>query len=199
VFGHWMTHPRSKLVFDPAEPVIDESAFGGNVGWEPFCGDIEEEMPPFMPKPRGGPVSICCFVDANHAGNVVARRSHTGILIFINRVPVPWFSGKQNAVESSTFGSEFVALQIAAEQTKALRRKHRMFGVPPTGPASAFCGSQGAVRNVSIPESALCKKHNAVNHRVVREATAMGILRVGKEDTAADLADGFTKVQPAPR
>jgi hypothetical protein len=27
VFGHWMTHPRSRLVFDPAEPVIDELCF----------------------------------------------------------------------------------------------------------------------------------------------------------------------------
>jgi hypothetical protein len=27
-FGCWMAHPRPKLVFDPAEPVVDESAFG---------------------------------------------------------------------------------------------------------------------------------------------------------------------------
>jgi hypothetical protein len=194
-----MTHPRSELVFDPAEPVVDESAFRDDVDWEPFCGDIEEEMPPFVPKPRGDPVSVCCFVDANHAGNVVTRRSHTGVLIFINKALAPWFSEKQNTVESSTFGSEFVALRIAAEQIKALRHKLRMFGVPLTGPASVFCDNQGVVKNVSIPESTLHKKHNAVNCHVVGEATAMGILRVGKEGAAADLADGFTKVQPAPR
>jgi hypothetical protein len=139
VFGCWVAHPRSKLVFDPAEPVVDESAFRGDVDWEPFCGDVEEEMPPFMPKPRGDPASVCCFVDANRAGSVVARRSHTGILIFINRAPVPWFSKKQNAAEPGAFGSEFVALRAATEQIKALQHKLRMFGVPSMGPVSAFC------------------------------------------------------------
>jgi hypothetical protein len=63
-----------------------------------------------MPNPRGDPVSVCCFVNANCAGNVVARCRHTGILIFVNRAPVSWFGKKQNTVESSDFGSEFVTL-----------------------------------------------------------------------------------------
>jgi hypothetical protein len=29
------------------------------------------------------PLDIACFVGANHAGNVITRRSHTGILIFV--------------------------------------------------------------------------------------------------------------------
>jgi hypothetical protein len=75
-----------------------------------------------------------------------------------------------------------------------------MFGVPPTGPASALCDNQGVVKNASVPESALHKKHNAINCRIVGEAAAvLGTLQPGKEDAAANLADGFTKVQPAPR
>jgi hypothetical protein len=112
---------------------------------------------------------------------------------------VSWFSEKQNAVESSTFGSEFVALRIATEQIKALQHKLLMFGAPSTGPASVFCDNQGVVKNASVPESAPHKKHNAINHHIVREATAMGILRMGKEDAATNLADGFTKVQLAPQ
>ena len=37
-------------------------------------------------------VVITCFVDANHAGNVVNRRSQTGILIFLNKAPLYWYS-----------------------------------------------------------------------------------------------------------
>jgi hypothetical protein len=74
-----------------------------------------------------------------------------------------------------------------------------MFGIPLAGPASAFCDNQGVVKNVSIPESALHKKHNAANCHVVREAAALPALRAGKKGTATGLADGFTKVQPAPR
>ena len=68
-----------------------------------------------------------------------------------------------------------------------------MFGVPIAGPASVFCDNQGVVKNASLPDSVLNKKHNAINYHAVREAVAAGILRVGKEDTETNLADAFTK------
>ena len=43
-------------------------------------------------EPRGNLVSTHCFVDADHAGNRVTRRSQTGILIFINRAAAFWYS-----------------------------------------------------------------------------------------------------------
>jgi hypothetical protein len=147
-----------------------------------------------MPEPRGHPVIISAFVDANHAGNVVTRRSHTGILIFVQNAPIIWFSKKQNTVEAATFGSEFVALRICKEMIVALRYKLRMFGIPIEGPANVFCDNRGVVKNVSIPESTLMKKHNAINYHAVREAVAAGILRVGKEDGETNLADLLTKV-----
>ena len=64
---------------------------------------------------------ISCFVDANHAGDRVTRRSHTGVLLFCNRAPILWYSKQQNTVETSTFGSEFVAARIAAELMESLR------------------------------------------------------------------------------
>ena len=139
-------------------------------------------------------VNISAFVDANHASNVVTRRSHTGIFIFIQNAPIIWFSKKQNTVEAATFGSEFVALRICKEMIVALRYKLRMFGVPIEGPANVFCDNRGVVKNVSIPESTLMKKHNAINYHAVREAVAAGILRVGKEDGETNLADLLTKV-----
>jgi hypothetical protein len=57
-----------------------------------------------------------------------------------------------------------------------------MFGVPIEGLANVFCDNHGVVKNVSIPELTLMKKHNAINYHVVQEAVAAGILRVGKED-----------------
>ena len=152
-----------------------------------------------MPEPLGHPVNIYTFVDANHAGNVVTRRSHTGILLFIQNSPIVWLSGRQNTVETSTFGSEFVALRTARDLIMSLRYKLRMFGVPLTGPAQVFCDNQGVVKNSSIPESVLTKKHNAINYHAVREAAAAGILEVIKEDTQTNLADLFTKVLHADR
>ena len=58
--------------------------------------------------------------------------SHMGILIYICRAPVIWYSKKQNTVESSTSGSEIVAMRIGMEKTKGLRYKLRMmvFSIP---------------------------------------------------------------------
>ena len=130
-----------------------------------------------MPEPRGKSVQISCYVDADHAGDVVSRRSHTGILIYVNRAPVIWYSKRQNTVETSTFGSEFIALRIATEMI-GLRYKLRMFGVPLDGPANVFGDNQFGINNASIPESPLKKKHVAICYHRVMEACASGIIRL---------------------
>lgn len=200
IFGYLKKHPdMGRLGFDPVAPNIQEKYFHHGANWKEFYGDVEEELPPNMPEPRGHPVSVSAFVDANHAGNVVTRRSHSGILLFVQNAPIVWYSKRQNTVEAATFGSELVALRICKELIVALRYKLRMFGVPVEGPANVFCDNRGVVKNVSIPESTLAKKHNAINYHVVREAVAAGILRVGKEDGQTNLADLLTKVLPSQR
>jgi hypothetical protein len=196
IFAYLKKHPKSAIVFDPIAPDLDESAFHAVpvAAWRDFYGDVAEELPPNMPDPKGASVRITCFVDANHAGNVVTRRSHTGILIFVQNAPIIWFSKKQNTVESASFGSEFVALRAARDMIVALRYKLRMFGIPIEGPASVLCDNQGVVKNTSIPESTLSKRHNSINYHTVRESAAAGILRVGKEDGETNLADALTKV-----
>ena len=139
-------------------------------------------------------VHIYVFVDANHVGNLVTRQTHTGILMYVQNSPILWLSQQQNTVETSTFGSEFVALRVARDLIVAMRYKLRMFGVPLEGPAQVFCDNQGVVKNTSIPESVLSKKHNTINYHAVREAAAARILQVTKEDTLMNLADLFTKV-----
>jgi hypothetical protein len=87
-----------------------------------------------------------------------------------------------------------VALRICKEFIVAMHYKLRMFGVPIEGPANVFCDNHGVVKNTSMPELTLMKKHNAINYHAVREAVAVGILRVGKEDGETNLADLLTKV-----
>ena len=189
---------RSRVFFDPTDP-LPLTPTKAKADWSSFYSELSEELPPMMPEPRGRPVNIYTFVDANHAGNVVTRRSHTGILVFIQNSPILWLSRRQNTVETSTFGSEFVALRTARDLIISLRYKLRMLGVPLEGPAQVFCDNQGVVLNTSIPESVLTKKHNAINYHAVREAAAAGVLEVIKEDTQTNLADLFTKVLHADR
>ena len=73
------------------------------------------EDPPNMPVPFGNQLQMSCFVDADHAGNKVMRRSHTGVFILLNNTPVIAFSKRQNTCESSAYGSELVAMRIAKD------------------------------------------------------------------------------------
>ena len=201
VFAFLKKHSELKIVFDPKRVHLDEQCFPQVpvAEWKEFYGDVVEELPSKMPEPLGSPIKIICFVDADHAGNVITRRSHSGVLLFLQNAPILWFSKRQNTVETSSFGSEFVALRIAKEMIVAMRYKLRMFGVPVLEPADALCDNRGVVKNTSIPSSVLTKRHNAINYHALKEAAAASILRVGKEDTETNLADLFTKILPRER
>jgi hypothetical protein len=148
-----------------------------------------------MPEPRGKAVQMIVFVDASHGCDLLTRRSRTGILIYINRAPIIWFSKKQNTIETSTFGSEFTALRTAVEMIKGLRYKLRMLGVPLDGHAHLRVDNQSVINNTTIPESTLKKKCNAISYHYVRESIAAGIARVAYEPSQSNKADMLTKVQ----
>jgi hypothetical protein len=106
-------------------------------------------------------VSMHCFVDADHASNRVIR-SQTGILIFLNRAPTAWYSKRQNTVESSTFGSEYIALKTAVEMLQALRYKLQWFEDPIDGPVNVFDDNEPVINSSQKPKATLSKKHNSI-------------------------------------
>ena len=144
-------------------------------------------------------MNITVFVDADHAGDRATCCSFTGILIYVNRAPIIWFSKKQNTVETSTFGSEFVAMRVATEITEGLRYRLRMLGIPIDGSANVFCNNMSVVMNTTRPESTLKKKHNAIAYHRVHEAVASGTICITKEPTETNLAGMLTKPLPGPR
>jgi hypothetical protein len=167
--------------------------------WTEMYPDAQEEIPEGMPEPLGQPVRVSVFADAAHADDLVTRRSTTGIIVFINGTPIRWYSKRQNTVEGSTYGSEFIAMRIASEMIIALRNDLRMLGIPLIGSADLFCDNQSVVINSTIPSSMLKKKHNSISYHKVRECIAAGTLRVAKEPTETNLADILTKPLAGPR
>ena len=196
IFGYLKKSPRRRIYFDPDHPQISESRFK-KFDWEDFYKGVEEEIPPNIPESRGNYVSTHCFVDANHAADKSTRKSQTGILMFINKAPVMWHSKRQNGVEASTFGSEFIALKNAFELVVSLRYKLRMFGIPIEGATNMFCDNEAVYKNASTPESVLHKKHHSIAYHYCRSQVAMCVGRLAKEDTKTNLADLFTKCLPA--
>jgi hypothetical protein len=101
IFADLKHHPRSTMVFDDPVPTFRGEKFV-KCDWSEFYPDTAEAIPQNKPTPRGNDVVMTCFVDADHAGCRETRRSHSGILIFVKRAPILWFSKRQNTVEAST-------------------------------------------------------------------------------------------------
>ena len=198
MFGYLKANPKLKLYLDPQHLQVDERLFQ-SYDWYDFYQDAEEAVPGDMPLPRGESVSMHCFVDSDHAGNTVTRRSQTGLLLFVNRALIVWYSKRQNTVKTSPFGSEFIAMKTVVEQIEALRYKLCMFGVPLEGPTNIFCDNESVFKNASIPDSTPKKKHTSICYHRSREAVAAGTVRIAKEGTTTNLSDLFTKLLPEPR
>ena len=69
------------------------------------------------------------YVDAEHAHDLVTRRSITGILLILNNIPVRLVSKCQKTVETSTYGSELVSSRISTELILEVRFMLRSLGV----------------------------------------------------------------------
>src|SRR5210317_776314 len=162
--------------------------------WKEFYAFPKDELPPDMPEPLGKAVELTMFVDASHAANVVTRQSRTGVIIYVMGAPVVWFSKKQNSIETSSFGSEFMALKTGIELLEGLRYKLRMMGVPIDGYCSTFVDNNSVVVNTSSPESTLKKKSNSIAYHFARAKSAADVLRVDWVPTDENCVDILTKL-----
>jgi hypothetical protein len=195
IFSYLKTKTNARLVLDPTYADIDYESFPKE-NWCEFYGNAKEHLPPNAPAPRGKPVEVRCYVDADHAGDQLMRRSRSGIVILLNSAPTMLYSKKQNTVETSTFGSEFVALKIAAETLRGLRYKLRMMGVPIAGPSYVYCDNNSVVMNSTAPASTLKKKSNSIAYHAVRWSVAAEEMRVTHVASEDNLADILTKSLP---
>jgi hypothetical protein len=125
------------MVFDPTYPEIDMDAFK-ECDWKEFYCEAKEPLPPNIPQPRGKEIDCRLYVDSDHAGDRLIRRSRTGFFIFLNTAPLIWFSKRQSTVETSGFGAEFVAMKNGMETLRGVRYKLRMMGIPIDGPAYIY-------------------------------------------------------------
>ena len=139
---------------------------------------------------------MTCFVDSDHAGDCVSRRSKTGVLIYCDSSPILWHGKKQTSIETSSCGSEFSAMKTGIELVEGLRYKLHMMCVGLDGPTYVRADNMSVVHNSSNPASQLKKKCHSVAYHYTRERCSSGVCCVSYIPSARNLVDMLTKSQP---
>ena len=134
-------------------------------------GECSEDIPPKIPKRRVISFTMRTFVDSDNAGELTTQRSRTSFIIFLNYDPIYWFSKLQGLVETSSFGSYFIAMKKCCEYVRGLQYKLRMMGIPVDLPTYILRDNQSVLVNTSNFHSTLKKKSASIAFHYVREGT----------------------------
>ena len=108
-----MYEPTDENIFDVVGRYLYE--------WKYFYPDDLEMVPRHIPQALDNYFFIKYYVDSNHARDMANRRLHYGIIIYFNNAPILCYSKRQNIVEASSFGLDFVSLMVATDIVEALR------------------------------------------------------------------------------
>ena len=72
-----------KSLFDPQNLICEMKG---------IYADAQEDIPTNALISRGKSVQLNCFVDVDHGGDRITRRSQTRIILFGNLAPLLWYS-----------------------------------------------------------------------------------------------------------
>ena len=106
--------------------------------------------------------------------------------------PTLGYSKRQNTVEASTYGSEFVAMRILVEILLVLRCRLHMFCVPLDGPCNVFCDDDAVAHTTMRAETPLKTKNLSIAYHKAREAVTCGVILVFFERSGLNLSDILT-------
>ena len=186
---------------DSRDPIVDKNGAEGSMDIDlteklsECYPDAKEEIDEKLPEPLLDELAITAYVDSDHAHDKATRRSITGLVIFVGRTPVLYMSKRQGAIETSTYGAEFIAMKTAVEEVISVRYMLRCLGVKVTKPTFILGDNRSVILNSTVPSSLLKKKHIAIAYHKTREASAAGIVHPLKTKGEWNFADVCTKAQ----
>ena len=201
VFGYLKKKMNKRIIIDSRDPIIVRNGAEHLLDvdltekLEEFYPDSKEEIDEKVPEPLLDELKITAYVDSDHAHDKVTRRSMTGLIIFVGRTPVFYMAKRQGAIETSTYGAEFIAMKTAVEEVISVRYMLRCLGVRITSPTHILGDNRSVILNSTVPSSLLKKKHIAIAYHKTREAAAAGIVHPIKTKGEWNFADVCTKSQ----
>ena len=94
IFAYLNNHHNTEMVFDHPVPDFNADKFQRKDWSQTVYGDHAPGRPPNMPKHQGQGSLFSSYVDSDHAGDTVTKRSRTGFFIYCNNALVYLMSKK---------------------------------------------------------------------------------------------------------
>ena len=152
---------------------------------------------------------IECFCDSDFVGlfgseentDPVCSCSRTGYVITLAGCPLLWVSKLQTTTALSTMEAEYQALSASCRDLSPLRHiiqeastaLHIGKGSAVRSFSKVYEDNSACLSQATMPKMTPRTKHIAVAYHWFREYVLSGVLQIVKVDTAANLADIFTK------
>ena len=87
IFAYLKKRHNTEMIYDPSEPFIEMDQFPREDWYHSVyaSGDtkLSEPLPSNAPEARGEGFAMRLYVDSDHAGDCVTRRSRTGFLVYL--------------------------------------------------------------------------------------------------------------------
>ena len=111
ILGYLKKYTKKGYVIDPRDPIV-------NVEYKTIEADFENQYSNFIEETdnrltvaKMKELALNIMTDFNHGHDKVTGRSIAGMISFVGRTPVNWSTKRQGAVQTATFGAEFIALK----------------------------------------------------------------------------------------
>jgi hypothetical protein len=137
------------------------------------------------------------FVDSDHAGDRKSpngTRSHTGVIILLNGMPIHWRSNKQPVTSLSSACAEIYALAEAVKDVKSASYRFEEMGQEVQWPREIQVDNAAGVsfQNMTNPNTKLEGTYD-LREKWVKELRDMKIIKAVKINTIYNASDLLTK------
>jgi hypothetical protein len=98
ILSYLKTFPKGRIIIDTLYPDHSMYPVEDHSNRMEFYPDVSEEIPKDLPPEKVPKVRMTVYVDADHAHDLVTRRSIAGILVMLNNTPIILISKRQKTV-----------------------------------------------------------------------------------------------------
>jgi hypothetical protein len=88
ILSYLKTFPKARVIINTSYPDYSMYAVEDHSNWVESYRNAGGEIPKDFPSEKGPRVRMTVYVDADHAHDLVTRRSITGILLILNNTPI---------------------------------------------------------------------------------------------------------------